>query len=815
MKRSAAARKHPSGPIVTSAGQKILLVVFGLALFVLLVMLVEGLLAWFGLADPYLGDDPLVGFVPGRPLFARKTLPGGEEVYATQPAKLAFFNHQEFPVRKAAGTYRIFALGGSTTAGRPYDAAVAFPRWLERYLEEMDSGRRYEVVNAGAISYASYRIVVLLRELLDYEPDGFVVYTGHNEFLEERSYSQIIHQHPAWKRLRIWLGGFRFYTLARQGWLKLRPPEAATALPAEVTAKLDGWTGLDLYHRDDELRRSVFAHFEYNLRQIAAIAHRYGVAVIFVKPIANLKDFSPFKSEHAPGLSPHKRERFAELEAEGRRQLEAGRPRAALERLTQAAEIDAEYAELPYRIGRCHLALGDPVAARAAFVRAKDLDVAPLRAPERITELLTAVAGEYDVPLIDLPAILEAESRARYGHDILGNEYLLDHVHPDLPVHSLIAERVIDVLIERGVVKPDPAWSEVRRKAIYDRVVAGLDRSYYAQRDLNLAKVLGWSGKLAEAEAPLRRAVEVLSENPEVHLNLGIICQRTDRLDQAARELRRALELDPRSAVAHFNLGVVLGELGQPAAGIAALRRAIALRPDYAEAHYNLGALLLRQGSREEAISAFERALELKPEALAATFRLGLAHREQGRLEEAAEAFRRVLERDPDDVAARTELVITYGLQGRLDQASRELERAVAAQPLDAEAQYNLGVVAAQRGRGDAAIAAYERAVAADPGHGRAHNNLGILYAGRGRLDEARRLLLRAVEIDPKYAEAYLNLGVVYDNLGRPEAAIEAIRRALELDPENPRFHQALGSLYLARGQVELARPHLDKERRP
>ncbi|MCP4661311.1 MAG: tetratricopeptide repeat protein [bacterium] len=813
MKRSAAARQDRSGPIVTSARQKILLMLFGLALFVLLVALVEGLLAWFEVADPYLGDDPLVGFVPGHDLYARKTLPGGEEVYATHPAKLAFFNAQEFPVRKAAGTYRIFALGGSTTAGRPYDAAVAFPRWLERYLEAVDPGRRYEVVNAGAVSYASYRIVVLLRELLRYEPDLLVVYTGHNEFLEERSYSQIIHQHPALKRLRVRLGGFRITTLARQGWRKLRPQESATTLPAEVTAKLDGWTGLDLYHRDDELRRSVFAHFEYNLRQIVAIARRYGVAVILVKPVANLKDFSPFKSEHARELSPQERERFAALKAEGRELVEAGRPDAALERFTLALELDAEVAELHYRIGRCHLAREDPAAARAAFVRAKDLDVAPLRAPERILELLTEIAGEYDVPLIDLPAILEALSRDRYGHGILGNEYLLDHVHPDLPVHSLIAERIIEVLIERGVVAPDPGWSEAKRQAIYDRAVAGLDRAYYAQRDLNLAKVLGWSGKLAEAEVPLRRAVEVLSDHPEAHLNLGIICQRSDRVEEAEHELRRALELDPRSAAAHFNLGVVLGQLGQPAAGVAALRRAIELRPDYVEAHYNLGALLVRQGSREAAISAFQRALELRPEAIAARVQLGLAYRLQGRWEEAAEAFRSALELAPDDATARTELGITYGLQGRFEEATRELEQAIAVEPLDAEAHYNLGVVSAQRGRSDAAIAAYERAVAADPGHARAHNNLGILYAGRGRLEEALRLLLRAVEIDPEYAEAYLNLGVVLDHLGRPEAAVESIRRALELDPENPRFHQALGSLYVARGEAELAQRHLEKAR--
>ena len=36
------------------------------------------------------------------------------------------------------------------------------------------------------------RVAVLMEELVDYDPDLFVVYSGHNEFLERRTYPQII-----------------------------------------------------------------------------------------------------------------------------------------------------------------------------------------------------------------------------------------------------------------------------------------------------------------------------------------------------------------------------------------------------------------------------------------------------------------------------------------------------------------------------------------------------------------------------------------------------------------------------------------------
>lgn len=57
-------------------------------------------------------------------------------------------------------------------------------------------------------------------------------------------------------------------------------------------------------------------------------------------------------------------------------------------------------------------------------------------------------------------------------------------VHPDVEIHSLLAERLIDVLRAAGLVRSE-ALSETllsetpgtsRRREIYDRVLAGLDR---------------------------------------------------------------------------------------------------------------------------------------------------------------------------------------------------------------------------------------------------------------------------------------------------------------------------------------------------
>ena len=811
---------------------RLLLIALGLLLPVLALAGLELVLRALDVGGAELYDDPFVGFAPGSDLFAPRTLPDGRRVWATRPEKLAFFNEQSFAYDKPADGYRVFALGGSTTAGRPYDAEVAFARWLERYLDSADPSRTWEVVNAGAISYASYRVVVLMQELVRYEPDLFVVYTGHNEFLERRSYSDLVDQPELVKRARTWISRFRFAALARRAARAVRgddgdagasasaaarageaggEPAGPTVLAGEVDALLDAWTGLERYERDDELARSVVEHFEFNLEQMVNIARDHGAAIVFVEPVENLKDFSPFKPEPTPGLDAAARARAATLLARGEALLAAGEARAALAALAEAREIDPRHAEVRFRLGRAHLALGDRAAADAAFRRARDEDVAPLRAIGPIHAAVRRVAARRGVPLVDLPRLL-----AEAGHPIPGDEVLLDHVHPDVPVHGLIAERVLDEMIREGVVDPRPGWGPPERRAIFDRVVAGLDREYYARRDLNLSKVLGWAGKYEEAATAVARAAEALPDEPEVHLNLGWLLQREGRLDEAIGALDRAAALAPDWPTVRFTRGLVLGKLGRAEEAIAELEEAIRLRPGYAEAHHDLGALLRergRPGDLERAAEEIARAAEIVGPTPESALAMGLVLRRQGRLAEAEAAFRRALAHDPEDAAVRTALGVTLARRGRLEKARAELARAAELDPADPEARYNLGLVLARGGDAAGAEAAYRRALELAPRHPEAHNNLGILLAGRGEVGAALPHLERAAELAPGWAEAWFNLGVARENAGRVDAALDALERAVGLEPENARFRLALGSVYAARGDARRALPHLEAAR--
>jgi hypothetical protein len=151
----------------------------------------EGVLAIVGVRPMLMHEDPFVGFVSNVPLFVPEMNSAGRQILSTAANKQRHFNRQQFYKKKPTGTYRIFCLGGSTTYGRPYNDATSFAGWLRELLPSADPRRRWEVINAGGISYASYRVARLMNELVLYEPDLFIIYSGHNEFLEERSYGAL------------------------------------------------------------------------------------------------------------------------------------------------------------------------------------------------------------------------------------------------------------------------------------------------------------------------------------------------------------------------------------------------------------------------------------------------------------------------------------------------------------------------------------------------------------------------------------------------------------------------------------------------
>jgi tetratricopeptide (TPR) repeat protein len=534
---------------------------FALITVAILLVGLELILALFGVRPALYEKDPYVGFTQ-IPLFEEKE-EDGEVLCATARNKLKLFNPQSFPRDKPEGTYRIFSLGGSTTHGRPYDDATSFSGWLRAYLEATASGRDWEVINAGGVSYASYRVALLMEQLIAYEPDLFIIYSGHNEFLEERTYGEIKDTPSSLLWMSSWAARSRAATLGAHAIRSLSSfwtdPPPKNELASEVDT---GMIGLSAYERDDVLQEKVLKHYRYNLLRMVDIARSVGARVVLVTPASNLLGASPFKSQHREGLTAEQLTRWNELDEQAGKLLEQEDFPGALEVLTKALQIDDRHALSHFRRGRALVGLGRYEEAKEALVRAMDEDVCPLRALSPTARIVAEVAADRGVPLVDFVALQEKLSE----HGIPGNEVFLDHVHPTIESHRLLALEILRVMAAEGIV--DPSIDDATLVRVKNEVNGRIDRGAHGQALMNLSKVLGWAGKVEEAHRLAIKAVELSPESAAVRYQAGLTAQLLGKIDESIDHYTKVIEIDPTAALAYGNLGVSLDARGYLASAV-------------------------------------------------------------------------------------------------------------------------------------------------------------------------------------------------------------------------------------------------------
>ena len=240
--------------------------------------------------------------------------------------------------------------------------------------------------------------------------------------------------------------------------------------------------------------------------------------------------------------------------------------------------------------------------------------------------------------------------------------------------------------------------------------------------------------------------------------NLATAFQEDGRLEDAIAHYRRAIELQSDYAPAYNNLGAALRANGRVDEAVASYQQALAVQPDYPDAHYNLANALLEKNKPDEAAEHFRIALESIPGSAGTHNNLGIALASQGKLPEAVAEFEAALQSEPDSAKTHRNLGNALSELGRRPEAIEHLRRAVALDPKDAAAHYDLASELLQAEQFAEAAAQLTESIAIDPTSAAAHNNLGIALASMNRVDEAISEFQRAVAIQPDFADARRNL---------------------------------------------------------
>ncbi len=110
-------------------------------------------------------------------------------------------------------------------------------------------------------------------------------------------------------------------------------------------------------------------------------------------------------------------------------------------------------------------------------------------------------------------------------------------------------------------------------------------------------------------------------------------------------------------------------------------------------------------------------------------------------------------------------------------------------------------------------IQRWTREVAEDPG-AHAFVRLARAYRRQGRRAAARNVVLRGLERNPEHLGGHALLAVIHVEEGDRQLAEDEWETVMRLDPDNFDASRGLGFLALERGELDVARRHLDNAAR-
>jgi len=190
-----------------------------------------------------------------------------------------------------------------------------------------------------------------------------------------------------------------------------------------------------------------------------------------------------------------------------------------------------------------------------------------------------------------------------------------------------------------------------------------------------------WQGVLASVkEAMLKKIKEFSTESAtrspalEAAYSEGLSLLQTGRVADAEIPLVRALLLNPRVPEVLNAIGILAREKGLHREAITLFRSALAYDPEYPDGHINLGNAYFREDRLEDSAAAYQSALQLSPQDVRAHQNLGVALQALGNFSGAEASFREALSIDPGYKTARWNLATLRLLTGNLVEGFQDFE---------------------------------------------------------------------------------------------------------------------------------------------
>lgn len=527
-----------------------------------------------------------------------------------------------FDEEKTDSTYRVFVLGGSSTAGWPYPNNVTFSRYLQRRLELIYHKKNIEVINLSMSAINSYTLLDFLPQVIEHKPDLLLIYAGHNEYYGALGAGSSIKlgSSPGLVNFVIWLREFKTTQMLRDviGFTAGLFASGEIEKPQHNETLMSQMIGESTIPLNSDTYQNGIEQFEANIDAILSTANDNGIPVIIGSLASNLKQ-KPFVS------------------------------------VTEEKENSAE---ILFEKAKNLLSNKDTTRAKELFIKAKDADALRFRAPSDINSVIERSANKYNAVLIDIDSVLSANT----DDGIVGYNLMVDHLHPNVEGYTLIGKAFFDKIKESGYMPGEPTvpyTDEVQVKMMarrfpyteLDSVISDLKirrlvgshpfvpegqpnmllRGFKMDTLIDSVAVevaeqrISWQGghkKIAEYYYKNRQydkfakeADAIIKNRPYDELNYVFIVSHlinVNRYNQALPYLYKLHKLNANDYTTKW-LGAVYLEKKQYSQAVKYLEESVEYNDKDAQVYYNLSGAYYLTNQLDKAIEAINKCLELKP----------------------------------------------------------------------------------------------------------------------------------------------------------------------------------------------------------
>ena len=341
----------------------------------------------------------------------------------------------------------------------------------------------------------------------------------------------------------------------------------------------------------------------------------------------------------------------------------------AIDKFLAATRVDTQQALAFFNLGLAYSATRRFREAKDAFVQAKDRDALRFRATEEFQSILISTCRQYNVPI----ARVDSSFAANSPNGIIGEELILEHLHPNIQGYFLMAKTFADAMKKNALAASSDDWRSSRE--VSDSTL--MEQSTVSEFDETIGrlKVEFLKRRWPFTTAPTN--YEFVAANPaeniafrymqqgiawsDARYKLAEVYADDKRFDLARRECLAVAKVIPFSYNPLLRVADYYRMEGKREESKRAYEHCIAVE-DNPYAHIKLGLTYLEEENPGLAAKELETAFALNSKfgekftveaSSAARYLLGVAYAKSGMLQKAKEELNRAIAINPGNEDAR------------------------------------------------------------------------------------------------------------------------------------------------------------------